>query len=232
MLKHRTVRDLMTHSVVSVRAQTPFKAVVKTLADNDITAVPVVDDADRTLGVVSEADLLHKESAQPDPAGLLAVLDAPGEVSVRPAATTAEGLMTSPAVVAHPEWTVVQAARVMDDSHVKRLPVVDDTGRLVGIVSRADLLRVFLRRDHAIREEISGDILDRTLGIGPDEVTVTVTDGRVSLRGTVERRDLIPVVRRLCEGVDGVVEVTESLGHRADGPVTTASPSGRPGVLP
>lgn len=122
MLKHRTVSDLMTHAVVSVRAQTPFKEVVKILADNDITAVPVVDDADRTLGVVSEADLLHRESTQPDPAGLLAVLDAPGDVSMRPAATTAEGLMTSPAVVAHPEWTVVQAARVMDDGHVKRLP--------------------------------------------------------------------------------------------------------------
>lgn len=232
MMKHRTVSDLMTHSVVRVRAQTPFKEVVKTLADHDITAVPVVDGDDRPLGVVSEADLLRKESAQPDPAGLLAVLDAPGDAPVQPAATTAEGLMTSPAVVAHPEWTVVQAARVMDGGHVKRLPVVDDTGRLVGIVSRADLLRVFLRRDHAIREEISGDILDRTLGVGPDEVVVAVTDGRVSLRGTVERRDLIPVVLRLCEQVDGVVEVTAQLDHRTDEAVAVVPPSKRPGVLP
>lgn len=232
MMKHRTVSDLMTHSVVRVHARTPFKEVVKTLADHDITAVPVVDGDDRPLGVVSEADLLRRESAQPDPAGLLAVLDAPGNPSVRPAATTAEGLMTSPAVVAHPEWTVVQAARVMDQRHVKRLPVVDDTGRLVGIVSRADLLRVFLRRDHVIREEISGDILDRTLGIGPDEVVVAVTDGRVSLRGTVERRDLIPVLVRLCEQVDGVVEVTQTLDYRTDEAVAATQPSRRPGVLP
>jgi CBS domain-containing protein len=232
MMKHRTVSDLMTHSVVRVPARTPFKEVVKTLADHDITAVPVVDAADRPLGVVSEADLLRRESMQPDPAGLSAVLDAPVDASIQPAATTAEGLMTSPAVVAHPEWTVVQAARAMDQGKVKRLPVVDETGRLVGIVSRADLLRVFLRRDRVIREEISGDILERTLGIGSDEVVVAVTDGRVSLRGTVERRELIPVVLRLCEQVDGVVEVTESLDYRTDEPVAVAGAPQRPGVLP
>src|SRR5206468_8949 len=110
------------------------------LADHDITAVPVVDDTDRVLGVVSEADLLRRESARPDPAGLLTVLDTPGAESAAPAATTAEGLMTSPAVVAGPDWSVVQTARIMDRSHVKRLPVVDETGRLIGIVSRADLL--------------------------------------------------------------------------------------------
>jgi osmotically-inducible protein OsmY len=110
--------------------------------------------------------------------------------------------------------------------------VVDDTGRLVGIVSRADLLRVFLRRDHVIREEISGDILSRTLGIGPDEVVVTVVDGRVSLRGTVERRSLIPVVIRLCEGVDGVVEVTETLDYRDDEATAVAPTSRRAGLLP
>ena len=110
--------------------------------------------------------------------------------------------------------------------------VVNGEGILVGIVSRADLLRVFLRRDRVIREEISGDILERTLGIGSDEVVVAVTDGRVSLRGTVERRELIPVVLRLCEQVDGVVEVTESLDYRTDEPVAVAGASQRPGVLP
>lgn len=232
MLKHRTVSDLMTHTVVSVHADTPFKEIAKLLADHDITAVPVVDDTDRVLGVVSEADLLRRESTRPDPAGLLAVLDTPGDGRAHPVATTADGLMTSPAVVAHREWSVVQSARVMDDGRVKRLPVVDDTGRLVGIVSRADLLRVFLRRDHVIREEISGDILARTLGIEPDEVLVTVADGRVSLRGTVERRSLIPVVIRLCEGVDGVVEVTETLDYRDDEARAVEPASRRAGLLP
>lgn len=232
MTKHRTVSDLMTHSVVRVRADAPFKEIAKLLTDHDITALPVVDEDDRPLGVVSEADLLRRESTQPDPAGLMAVLDTPGDRSTRPAATRADALMTSPAIVARPQWTVVQAARTMDEGGVKRLPVVDDTGRLVGIISRADLLRVFLRRDHLIREEISGDILDRTLGIGPDEVVVEVIDGRVSLRGTVERRGLIPVVLRLCEAVDGVVEVTETLDYRTDEAAAVAPPSRRTGLLP
>ncbi len=222
-MRHRTVGDLMTHTVHRVRPDTSFKEVARVLADHDITAVPVVDDCDRPVGVVSEADLLRRESGRPDPAGLLSILDTPGQEPTGPVPTTADGLMTGPAIVAHPEWSVVQAARVMDRGHVKRLPVVDETGALVGIVSRADLLRVFLRRDHLIREEITGDILDRTMGIGPDEVTVEVTDGRVHLRGTVDRRSLIEVVVRLCEGVDGVVEVTADLGYRTDEAVAIAA---------
>lgn len=215
MLKHRTVSDLMTHAVVRVRPDTPFKEIVKKLADHDITAVPVVDDEDHPVGVVSEADLLRRQAGLPEPAGLPALLDAPPSEPVR-RGTTADALMSAPAVVGRPQWSVVEAARAMDQAGIKRLPVVDDTGRLVGIVSRADLLRVFLRRDHLIREEISGDVLDRTLGITSDEVGVEVTDGRVRLHGTVERPSLVPVVKRLCEGVDGVVEVTGTLGHRTD----------------
>lgn len=216
MRQHRTVGDLMTHTVLRVGPDTPFKTIARTLAEHDITAVPVVDDDDRPLGVVSEADLLRRECGQPDPVGLLAVLDEGGERPASPTAVTASGLMTHPAIVARPQWPVVEAARVMDRRHVKRLPVVDDTGRLVGIISRADLLRVFLRRDSLIREEITGDILSRALGIGADEVVVTVTDGRVHLRGTLDRRSLIPIVLRLCEAVDGVVDVTADLGYRTD----------------
>jgi CBS domain-containing protein len=231
MMKHRHVSDLMTHSVVRVPADAPFKEIAKLLADHDITAVPVVDDSDRPLGVVSEADLLRRESTQPDPAGLLTILDTPGAEASRPVATTAEGLMTSPAIVAHPDWSVVQAARVMDHGHVKRLPVVDETGRLTGIISRADLLRVFLRRDSLIREEITGDVLNRTLGIGPDEVTVRVTDGRVHLRGTVDRHSLVPVVSRLCEAVDGVTEVIAELDYRTEEAAAVAS-AGRDVIEP
>jgi CBS domain-containing protein len=232
MTKHRTVSDLMTHTVHRVQADTHFKEIAKLLADHDITAVPVVDADDRPVGVVSEADLLRREAVQPDAAGLQTLLDVPPREPGEPTPTTAAGLMSAPAVLARPEWTVVQAARTMDARGVKRLPVVDGTGRLVGIVSRADLLRVFLRRDHLIREEISGDILDRMLGISPDEVGVDVTDGRVSLHGAVERRSLVPVVVRLCEGVDGVVDVTQTLGHATDEATAVVPPSERSRVLP
>jgi CBS domain-containing protein len=104
----------------------------------------------------------------------------------------------------------------MESNHVKRLPVVNDAGRLVGVISRADLLRVFLRQDSAIREEIQGDVLTRTLRLAPYAVTAHVVDGRVTLNGAVEQASLIPVIERLCRGVDGVVDVHSHLVHKLD----------------
>ncbi|MEV0537967.1 CBS domain-containing protein [Kitasatospora sp. NPDC050463] len=215
-MHHRIVGELMTRAVVSVRPETGFKDIARLLAEHDITSVPVLDNEDRPLGLVSEADLLLSEAAQEDPAGLLLTprLDAAAQAKSR--ATAAEGLMTCPAVCARPEWTAVEAARLMDRKHLKRLPVVDEAGRLVGIVSRSDLLRVFLRRDQAIREELCGEVLDRTLGIAPGAVFVKVTDGEVTLVGTVEHRSLLPVVERLCRSVDGVIAVTSTLDYRTD----------------
>ncbi|MFE8017201.1 CBS domain-containing protein [Streptomyces antibioticus] len=221
---HRKVSDLMSTSVVRVRRDTGFKEIAKLLAEYGITAVPVVDDEEHVVGVVSEADLLRKEAAGLDPAGLLPVLRPRPADRAKAEATIAQGLMNSPAVTARPEWTAVEAAQVMERHHVKRLPVVDEAGRLVGLVSRADLLRVFLRGDSAIREEISGEVLLRTLGIEPGEVTVHVVDGRVTLRGTVDRKSLVPIAVRLCQGVDGVVDVTADLNHHVDDTTTTPEP--------
>ncbi|MFF0596368.1 CBS domain-containing protein [Streptomyces antibioticus] len=221
---HRKVSDLMSTSVVRVRRDTGFKEIAKLLAEYGITAVPVVDDEEHVVGVVSEADLLRKEAAGLDPAGLLPVLRPRPADRAKAEATIAQGLMNSPAVTARPEWTAVEAAQVMERHHVKRLPVVDETGRLVGLVSRADLLRVFLRGDSAIREEISGEVLLRTLGIEPGEVTVHVVDGRVTLRGTLDRKSLVPITVRLCQGVDGVVDVTADLNHHVDDTTTTPEP--------
>ncbi|WP_035792168.1 CBS domain-containing protein [Kitasatospora mediocidica] len=215
-MRHRIVGELMTSAVVHVRPDTPFKEVVQVLSRNDITAVPVVDEQDRPLGVVSEADLLCNEVAQEDSAGLLLAPRLSRGERKKSEATTAEGLMTRPAVCARPEWTVVEAARAMNHRHLKRLPVVDEAGRLVGIVSRSDLLRVFLRRDQAIREEIRREVLDGALGIAPDSVEVQVHDGQVSLAGTLDRRSLLAVAERLCRSVDGVVAVISHLGYRVD----------------
>ncbi|MDF3293612.1 CBS domain-containing protein [Streptomyces silvisoli] len=223
-MRHRNVSDLMTTSVITARRDTTFKEIAGLLAEHDITAVPVVDDNDRPVGMVSEADLLRKQAGQPDPAGLLAEAfersepgtDAWHADMAKAAATSAEWLMTTPVVTARPEWTVVEAARVMEQHKVKRLPVVNEAGQLVGLVSRADLLRVFLRRDQAIREEIMDDVLLGTLRLAPTDVSVNVVDGQVSLTGTVERRSLVPLVARLCRGVDGVVSVDARLQYRHD----------------
>ncbi|MFJ4694034.1 CBS domain-containing protein [Streptomyces sp. NPDC088766] len=208
---HRLVGDLMTSAVVSVRQDTGFKDVAERLTKHDITAVPVIDEQGHPVGMVSEADLLRKQESQADPGGHLTAAHLPPAERAKARALTAQGLMTSPAVTARPQWSVVEAARVMARNHVKRLPVVDDADRMVGIVSRGDLLRVFLRRDLTIYEEITTEVLTRTLGLPPGEVTVQVSDGRVTLSGTVPQESLIPIAVRLSESVDGVVDVTHHL---------------------
>ena len=225
-MHHRTVSDLMSHSVVSVGKRASFKEIAQLLAEYDITTVPVVDDDGRPLGVVSEGDLLSREARQPDLSGRLPDVlgryagDSHDQRAGRPGADAidAEGLMTAPVVVAHPQWSAVEAARTMQVHRVKRLPVVDETDKLIGLISRADLLRVFLRRDRAIREEITGDILRDTLRLAPGDVTAHVEEGRVKLTGTVERESTVPVLLRLCRSVDGVIEVSEELRHRRDAP--------------
>ncbi|MFF4793851.1 CBS domain-containing protein [Streptomyces sp. NPDC001276] len=215
---HRTVEELMTRDVVRARRDTPFKELVRLLEENDVTAVPVVDELDRPMGVVSEADLLRKTTDQADPSGRTPIPHLEAWERAKAEGSRAEELMSAPAVCARPEWTVVEAARLMETQHVKRLPVVDEADRLLGIVSRADLLRIFLRRDEAIRDEITGDLLRRTLGLDPRDVTAEVRDGRVTLAGIVESRSLIPVIEQLCRGVDGVVSVSGNLAHRTDDP--------------
>ncbi|MFC8244666.1 CBS domain-containing protein [Streptomyces chartreusis] len=215
-MHHRTVAELMTRDVVRARRDMPFKEIVRLLTENDVTAVPVVDDRDHPVGVVSEADLLRKSADQADPSGRTPVPHLEAWERAKAEGARAEELMSAPPICARPEWNVVEAARLMETRHIKRLPVVDETDRLLGIVSRGDLLRIFLRRDDAIRDEITEDVLRRTMGLVPSEVTVDVHDGQVSLHGTVEFRSLIPVIERLCRSVDGVVSVAEDMEYRTD----------------
>ncbi|WP_406264150.1 CBS domain-containing protein [Streptomyces sp. NBC_00191] len=196
-MRHRSVADLMSPTAVSVQRGTAFKEIARLLDEYGITAVPVIDDNERPVGVVSEADLLRKQTS-------------------RDTSSVAEELMSSPAIVAQPGWSVVRAARVMEKKRIKRLPVVDESGRLVGVISRSDLLQLFLRRDRAIQEEILEDVVTHTLGLPPSALTVEVTDGSVTLSGTVARKSLIPITLRLCESVDGVVDVIDRLTYDVD----------------
>ncbi|WP_066934804.1 CBS domain-containing protein [Streptomyces sp. NBRC 110611] len=215
-MEHRTVGELMTRDVVRVRPDMPFKEIVRTLAENDVTAVPVVDATGHPMGVVSEADLLRKSADQGDPSGLTPIPHLEAWERAKAEGARAEELMSAPAVCARADWNVVEAARLMEVQNVKRLPVVDETDKLVGIVSRRDLLRIFLRHDDAIREEIKRDVLDRTLRLAPSGVTVEVRDGQVTLSGSVEAKSLIRVLDRLCRSVDGVVSVAEHLRYGTD----------------
>lgn len=213
-MRHQEVGELMTREVVTVPGNAAFKEIVRTLAQHRVSAVAVVDNAGHPLGVVSEGDLLPKSADQGD---FLRSLPTP-EPREREKAegTRAEQLMSAPPVCARADWNVAEAARLMEAQGIKRLLVVDEADILVGIVSRRDLLKIFLRDDDAIRHEITGDVLDRTLHQDPGAITVEVTDGRVELHGTVRSKSLIPVIERMCRTVDGVVHVAEHLGYAVD----------------
>lgn len=203
-MSHQKVRDVMSDAVVRIQSGTPFKEIAHLLLEYDITAVPVVDAEDRPVGVVSEADLLHKMWGRQE-----GDADAPGAAR-RPAkawATDAAGLMTSPPVCASRDWDVVEAARVMAHQGIKRLLVVDGEGRLIGVVSRSDLLRVFVRKDQAIRTEIVEDVLVKELGESPSAVHVDVAHGHVVLSGRLSSEATARELEKLCRDVDGVVDV-------------------------
>ncbi|MFC9396915.1 CBS domain-containing protein [Streptomyces sp. NPDC057027] len=210
-MRHRKIGELMTREVVSVGGDAPFKEIVRILSQHRVTAVPVVDGENRAIGVVSEGDLLRKAADQ---------AAAPGDVPAVPGleawerakagGTRAEELMSAPPVCARPDWTAVEAARLMEVQGVKRLVVVDEADRLVGIVSRRDLLGIFLREDEDISREITEDILTGTLGLDPAGLSVEVRDGRVELSGEVPYRGMIPAMERMCAMVDGVVSVSRT----------------------
>ncbi|WP_438295546.1 CBS domain-containing protein [Streptomyces sp. HUAS TT7] len=217
-MRHREVRELMTRDVVTVPRDAAFKDVVRTLTERQVSAVPVVDPVGRPLGVISERDLLPKSANQGEYFRSLPERESWEQEKAE--ALRAEELMSAPPVCARPDWTVAEAARLMEAQGVKRLLVVDDADRLVGIVTRGNLLRIFLRKDDEILHEITGDVLDRTLHQSPTNVTVDVTDGRVELHGTVEFKSLISVIERLCRTVDGVISVAEHLGYAIDDTAT------------
>ncbi|MFI7416204.1 CBS domain-containing protein [Nonomuraea sp. NPDC049684] len=216
-----TVEDVMTREVVSVDAATPFKEIAEALAGRGIGAVPVLDDDRHVIGVVSGSDLLCKEEFREQfpgedyrPPLLSRVRHRPG--SRKATAVTAADLMTSPPVTITAERSAVTAARLMNARDVRRIPVVDHNGRLVGILSRGDLVRMFLRGDEELAAVVRDDVLHRALWMDTANVRVSVRQGVVTLSGRMDRRsEAAHAVRRTC-GVNGVVGVVDELCWRLD----------------
>ncbi|WP_372497094.1 CBS domain-containing protein [Streptomyces shenzhenensis] len=210
------VGEVMTREVVRARPETPFKEVARLLDRHRISGLPVVDHDDKVVGVVSETDLIRHQAA---PSAGSRAPRLPRPAAGYPAGagvTTAGDLMSTPAITVHPEQQVANAARVMERHSVGRLPVVDEEDRLIGITTRRDLLRVFLRTDEEIRRDVVADALSRGLGPAANAVTVSVRDGMVTLEGCLEHRSDIPVAIQMTYRVDGVVGVVASLTCRRD----------------
>ena len=210
-MSHRTVAEVMTADVVTADVTTPFKELAVIMASQGVSALPVLDGKSRLAGMVSEADLLPKQAFQEDPGARSLPWWRRWLGRDRTAGVVAGDVMTSPAVTISPEESVVAAARLTERRKVKRLAVTGPDARLVGVVSRRDLLRVYLRPDPEIHQEIVDDIFTRYLGTDPALVRVIVTEGVVTLAGQVERKSMIPLAVRMSRSVDGVVDVTDEL---------------------
>lgn len=204
----------MTTDVITVQRDAPFKEVARLLDEHSVSAVPVLDTDGRLVGIVSEADLLPKEYR--DRPGRLARLMHRHEL-VKAEGDVAGDLMSSPAVTIGPDSSLADAAKLMMHERVKRLPVVSDSGDLIGIVSRADLVEAFLRPDEAIAREIDHEITSRVLLTEPSStVDVTVDDGVVTLRGHLDRSTSVEIAEKLARSVDGVIGVKNELHFRWD----------------
>ncbi|MCK2215920.1 CBS domain-containing protein [Actinomadura sp. ATCC 31491] len=221
-----TVQDVMTTDVAAVNEKASFHVVAELLIKRGVSGVPVLDDDNRVKGVVSEADLLAKEEFKaryygddyrpPLRARIRHSMGSEGSGYYKALGETAGELMTSPAFVTTPEVPIVQAARLMDRHGVKRLPVVDAGGRLVGIVSRRDLIKVFVRADQDIKDIVLAGIPSSVMWTDPAGIDVQVRDGVVTLSGVVSRHTEAIAAVRMTESVDGVVAVRDELSWKHD----------------
>lgn len=214
------IEEIMTTDVRTVTSDATLKDVAVVLAENGISGVPVCGSDGRVLGVVSEADILLKEyDAGQRLGGPLAwLVDGRRDTTVAKAlATTAAEAMTAPAITIGPKRSVAEAARELTERNVNRLPVVQG-GTLVGIVTRADLVRAFTRSDEEIEREIREDVVSRSLWLEPASVAITVEQGAVALGGEVASRSDARLLGRLVTRIPGVVSVQNDVTWRIDEP--------------
>jgi CBS domain-containing protein len=201
----------MTKSVMFVRRDASFKEMAAMLRSRRISAFPVLDDADKVIGLVSAGDMLVKEAVQAEGTSLLAALRHVHEED-KAGALTAADLMTAPAVAIGPDAPVAEAARLMYDRKVKRLPVVNHAGHLLGIISRVDVLAVFSRSDEDIREEVTHAVLPGVAPTASGRLHVEVSDGIVTISGRLPGEATSRAVIEAVRHVQGVVGVRDRFG--------------------
>lgn len=215
--RHRTVADVMTTQVHVASPLTPFKLLVRLIEENRISAVPIVDHDGRPVGIVSESDLLLKERRKE--------LDSSRDPlhpwrhdreRKKAAGSIAAEIMTAPPLMIPTSTSLAEAARFMQERNIRRLVVVDDRGKIAGIVSRSDLLQVFLRSDEDIREEVVDQIIAALVPGDVESVNVDVRSNVITLFGKVDRRSDAEILERMSREVDGVVDVVNQLTYRWD----------------
>jgi CBS domain-containing protein len=211
------VRDIMTTDPVKVTADTRLREAARLMVRHRVSGLPVVDEGGKLIGILSEGDFIRREAGRDRPHGV-SLLDAVfGEGELQPVgAETVAEIMTRSVVTITPEATVGEAARVMGRRSVKRLPVVDLEGELIGIVSRADVVGAFTKPDDVIEDEVREDLIRRLLFLDPELVEVSVSDGVVTLEGELENRTEAHLLEELSRRIAGVVRVESRLRYKVD----------------
>ncbi len=197
------VVDLMTTDVIKVAPDTPIKQAAQLMFRHRVSGLPVVDDAGRVAGIITEADFLRLEVAR-------------GEAADPEPVETVGEVMTSGVVTVQPDEGLAEAAKVMVIQDIKRLPVIDDDERLVGIISRLDIVAVFTRPDEIIEDEIKEDLIRRVLFVDPDDIEVSVKGGVVTFSGEIGTRNEASLLEELARRLDGVMRVDNQLSWRLD----------------
>ncbi len=207
------VLDIMSIDVLTVSPEESLKAAARLMVERGVSGLPVVNAEGKLVGIITEADFLEREADRSHRRLLDALMHKPDTVSE---AETVGQVMSTHPVVIYPEASVTEAARVMSHHHVKRLPVVNDEGRLQGIISRGDVVTVFTRPDDVIEDEVREDIIDRVLLLDGDSIDVTVDEGIVKLSGRLPTRTDKRLLEEMVRRVDGVVSMESDVTFEID----------------
>jgi CBS domain-containing protein len=209
------VRDLMTTDPITTTADAPLKEAARIMVREKISGLPVME-GNKLVGIVTEGDFLRQEANRDQPYRLSLLEALFGDGAAEPAVETVGEVMTEPVITITPDATISEAARVMSHRKVKRLPVVDDEGNLIGVISRADVVNAFTKPDEVIEDEVREDIVRRLLFLEPDAVDVSVKEGVVTLSGELENRTEAHLLEELARRIAGVVRVVSNLTYEVD----------------
>lgn len=191
------VVDLMTTEVIAVSRETGLRDAARLMFRNRVSGLPIVDDAGALVGIITEADFLKLEVERQE--------------GTRGQGDTVGDVMSRGVVTVSPNVEIYEAAKIMAVQEIKRLPVVDEDNRLLGVISRSDIVSIFTRPDDVIEDEIREDLIRRVLFIDPDGVQVEVTNGVVTLSGQVATRSEARMLEELTNRLDGVLGVESKL---------------------
>lgn len=209
------VRDLMTTDPITTTPDAPLKEAARIMVREKISGLPVMA-GPQVVGIVTEGDFLRQEANRDQPYRLSLLEALFGEGGAEPAVETVGEVMTEPVITITADATVSEAARVMSHRKVKRLPVLDDDGNLIGVISRADVVNAFTKPDEVIEDEVREDIVRRLLFLEPDVIDVSVDDGVVTLSGELENRTEAHLLEELTRRIAGVVRVVSNLTYEVD----------------